>query len=55
MADETTPGADDEELSEQDLELVTEELAEETADGVVGGLGEAGIAEAASPGLDGII
>ncbi len=46
MADEKTPGAGSEELSEQDLELVTEELADATAAGIVGGLGEAGLGEA---------
>ena len=47
MTDEQNPGADSEELSEQDLEYVTEALADETAAGLVGGgdptIGEAGI------------
>lgn len=49
MADETTPGAGSEELSEHDLELVTEELADEATEGLAGGagLGEAGILDEA--------
>ncbi len=49
MADEQNPGAESEELSEQDLEYVTEELADETAAGLVGGagltIGEAGLSD----------
>ena len=58
--DEKTPEAadHDEDLSEEDLEYVSEQLAEETTDGVIGGgiegvgfgecggVGEAGLGEA---------
>jgi len=48
MADEKTPGAENEELDEQDLEKLAEELADEDIKDVSGGfiaspeLGEAG-------------
>ncbi len=54
MTDKQNPGADAEELSEQDLEYVTEELADETAAGLVGG-GDLTIGEAGQDGGAGIL